>query len=74
MTTFREDTTVRRTLLRNRKTRGRKITDLVLADDGQADAGRVATKPGRRSRHAPMGSLADRERPVGQPMATRDES
>jgi len=74
VTTFREDTTVDEALLRIRKTRGRKITDVVLADDEGKLTGVVSLQSlvGAPD-EAPMGSLADRERPVVNPMTTRDE-
>ena len=74
VTTFREDTTVDEALLSIRKTRGRKITDVVLTDDEGKLTGVVSLQSlvGAPD-NAPMGSLADRDRPVVNPMATRDE-
>jgi len=74
VTTFREDTTVDEALLSIRKTRGRKITDVVLTDDEGKLTGVVSLQSlvGAPD-NAPMGSLADRQRPVVNPMATRDE-
>jgi magnesium transporter len=74
VTTFREDTTVDEALIRIRKTRGRKITDVVLADDEGKLTGVVSLQSlvGAPD-NAAMGSLADRDRPVVTPMATRDE-
>jgi magnesium transporter len=74
VTTFREDTTVDEALLGIRKTRGRKITDVVLTDDDGKLTGVVSLQSlvGAPDT-APMGSLADRGRPVVNPMATRDE-
>ncbi|HWA75168.1 MAG TPA: magnesium transporter [Polyangiaceae bacterium] len=74
VTTFREETTVDEALIRIRKTRDRKITDVVLADDegkltGVVSLQRLIGAPD----NAAMGSLADRDRPVVNPMATRDE-
>jgi magnesium transporter len=74
VTTFREDTTVDEALLSIRKTRARKITDVVLADDEGKLTGVVSLQSlvGAPD-NAPMGSLADRDRPVVNPMTTRDE-
>jgi magnesium transporter len=74
VTTFREDTTVDEALMRIRKTRGRRITDVVLADDEGKLTGVVSLQSlvGAPD-NAAMGSLADRQRPVVSPMATRDE-
>jgi magnesium transporter len=74
VTTFREDTTVDEALMRIRKARGRKITDVVLADDEGKLTGVVSLQSlvGAPD-NAAMGSLADRQRPVVSPMATRDE-
>jgi magnesium transporter len=74
VTTFREDTTVDEALLSIRKMRGRKITDVVLTDDEGKLTGVVSLQSlvGAPD-NAPMGSLADRDRPVVNPMATRDE-
>jgi magnesium transporter len=74
VTTFREDTTVDEALVRIRKTRGRKITDVVLTDDEGKLTGVVSLQSLVGAPDiAPMGSLADRNRPVVTPMATRDE-
>lgn len=74
VTTFREDTTVDEALVRIRKSRGRKITDVVLADDDGKLTGIVSLQSlvGAPD-NAAMGSLADRQRPVVNPMTTRDE-
>ncbi|HYQ18397.1 MAG TPA: magnesium transporter [Polyangiaceae bacterium] len=74
VTIFREDTTVDDALVRIRKTRGRKITDVVLADDEGKLTGVVSLQSlvGAPD-NAAMGSLADRQRPVVNPMTTRDE-
>lgn len=74
VTTFREDTTVGEALMRIRKARGRKITDVVLADDEGKLTGVVSLQSlvGAPD-DAAMGSLAERERPVVNPMASRDE-
>jgi len=74
VTIFREDTTVDEALLRIRKTRGRKLTDVVLTDDEGKLTGVVSLQSlVGASDTALMGSLADRDRPVVNPMATRDE-
>ncbi len=74
VTTFREDTTVDEALMRIRKSRARKITDVVLADEDGKLTGVVSLQSlvGAPD-HAAMGSLADRQRPVVNPMTTRDE-
>ncbi len=74
VTTFREDTTVDEALMRIRKAKHRKITDVVLADDEGKLTGVVSLQSlvGAPDTAA-IGSLADRERPVVNPMATRDE-
>lgn len=74
VTTFREDTTVDEALISIRKTRGRKITDVVLTDDEGKLTGVVSLQSlvGAPD-NVLMGSLADRDRPVVNPMATRDE-
>lgn len=74
VTIFREDTTVDEALIRIRKTRDRKITDVVLADDEGRLTGVVSLQSlVGAADSAAMGSLADRDRPVVNPMATRDE-
>jgi len=74
VTAFREDTTVDEALVRIRKTRGRKITDVVLTDDEGKLTGVVSLQSlVGASDNAAMGSLADRAPPVVNPMATRDE-
>jgi len=74
VTTFREDTTVDEALMRIRKSKNRKITDVVLIDDEGKLTGVVSLQSmvGAPD-NAAMGSLADRDRPVVNPMATRDE-
>jgi magnesium transporter len=74
VTTFREDTTVDEALVRIRKAKNRKITDVVLADEDGKLTGVVSLQNlvGAPDTAA-MGSLADRDRPVVSPMATRDE-
>ena len=72
--TFREDTSVDEALERIRSTENRKITDIVLADSEGKLTGVVPLQSlvGAR-KGAAMGSLAERDRPVVNPMATRDE-
>jgi magnesium transporter len=74
VTMFREDTTIDEALESIRKSRNKKITDVVLADDEGKLTGVVSlqTLVGAPKGTA-MGSLADRERPVVNPMATRDD-
>jgi magnesium transporter len=74
VTIFREDTTVDEALVSIRKAKNRKITDVVLADDEGKLTGVVSLQSlvGAPDT-APMGSLADRNRPVVNPMTTRDE-
>jgi len=74
VTIFREDTSVDDALIRIRKSRNRKITDVVLADSEGKLTGVVSLQSlvGAPD-NAAIGSLADRERPVVTPMATRDE-
>jgi magnesium transporter len=74
VTIFREDTTVDEALLRIRRTKNRRITDVVLADEDGKLTGVVSLQNlvGALD-DAPMGSLADRDRPVVTPMASRDE-
>lgn len=74
VTIFREDTTVDEALLRIRRTKSLRITDVVLADEDGKLTGVVSLQSlvGARD-DAPMGSLADRDRPVVTPMASRDE-
>jgi magnesium transporter len=72
--TFREETTVDEALIRIRRSRQRKITDVVLADDEGRLTGVVSLQSLVGAPDgALMGSLADRDRPVVNPMATRDE-
>jgi magnesium transporter len=72
--TFREDTSVDEALERIRSTENRKITDVLLADAEGKLTGVIALQSlvGAR-KGAAMGSLAERDRPVVNPMATRDE-
>lgn len=74
VTTFREDTTVDEALMRIRRSKNKKITDVVLADDEGKLTGVVSLQSmvGAPD-NAAMGTLADRDRPVVNPMATRDE-
>ncbi len=74
VTIFREDTTVDEALLRIRRTKNRRITDVILADEDGKLTGVVSLQSmvGALD-EAPMGSLADRDRPVVTPMASRDE-
>lgn len=74
VTTFREDTTIDEALERIRKSKNRKITDVVLADEEGKLTGVVSLQSlVGAPKDAAMGSLADRDRPVVSPMATRDE-
>jgi magnesium transporter len=74
VTTFREETTIDEALERIRKTKNRKITDVVLADEDGKLTGVVSLQSlVGAPKDAAMGSLADRDRPVVTPMATRDE-
>lgn len=74
VTTFREETTIDEALERIRKTKNRKITDVVLADEDGKLTGVVSLQSlVGAPKDAAMGSLADRDRPVVNPMATRDE-
>jgi magnesium transporter len=74
VTIFREDTTVDEALLQIRRSKNRKITDVVLTDDDGKLSGVVSLQSlvGAPDTAA-MGSLAERERPVVNPMASRDE-
>ncbi|MDF3068896.1 MAG: magnesium transporter [Polyangiaceae bacterium] len=74
VTIFREDTTVDEALIRIRRSKNRKITDVVLADEEGKLSGVVSLQSlvGAPDTAA-MGSLADRDRPVVRPMASRDE-
>lgn len=74
VTIFREDTSVDDALIRIRKSKNRKITDVVLADTEGKLTGVVSLQSlvGAPD-NAAIGSLADRERPVVTPMASRDE-
>jgi magnesium transporter len=74
VTTFREETTVDEALVRIRKSRNRKITDVVLVDEEGKLTGVVSLQDLVGAPDgAAIGSLAQRERPVVNPMATRDE-
>jgi magnesium transporter len=74
VTTFREDTTIDDALEHIRKTKNRKITDVVLADEDGRMTGVVSLQSlVGAPKDALMGSLAERHRPVVNPMATRDE-
>jgi magnesium transporter len=74
VTTFREETTVDDALVRIRKSRNRKITDVVLVDEEGKLTGVVSLQNLVGAPDgAAIGSLAERERPVVNPMATRDE-
>ena len=74
VTTFREDTTIDEALEHIRKTKNRKITDVVLADEDGRMTGVVSLQSlVGAPKGAAMGSLAERHRPVVNPMATRDE-
>lgn len=74
VTVFREDTSVDDALIRIRKAKNRKITDVVLCDDDGKLTGVVSLQNLVGAPDgAAMGSLADRNRPVVTPMATRDE-
>ena len=74
VTIFREETTVDEALIRIRRSRNKKITDVVLADDEGRLTGVVSLQSlvGAPD-NAAIGGLADRDRPVVTPMATRDE-
>jgi magnesium transporter len=74
VTMFREETTIDEALEQIRKTKNRKITDVVLVDDEGKLTGVVSLQSlVGAPKNAAMGSLADRDRPVVNPMATRDE-
>lgn len=74
VTVFREETTVDEALVRIRKARHRTITDVVVADDEGRLTGVVSLQSlVGAADTVPMGSLADRDRPAVNPMATRDE-
>jgi magnesium transporter len=74
VTTFREETTIDEALERIRKSKNRKITDVVLADEEGKLTGVVSLQSlVGAPEDAAVGSLADRDRPVVNPMATRDE-
>ncbi len=74
VTTFREDTTIDDALEHIRKTKNRKITDVILADEDGRMTGVVSLQSlVGAPKGAAMGSLAERHRPVVNPMATRDE-
>jgi magnesium transporter len=74
VTTFREDTTIDDALEHIRKTKNRKITDVVVADEDGRMTGVVSLQSlVGAPKDALMGSLAERHRPVVNPMATRDE-
>jgi magnesium transporter len=74
VTTFREETTIEEALERIRNTKNKKITDVVLIDEDGRLTGVVSLQ---RLIGAPigalMGSVAERDRPFANPMATRDE-
>jgi magnesium transporter len=72
--TFREDTTIDEALESIRGSRNKKITDVVLVDEEGKLTGVVSlqTLVGAAKSTA-MGSLADRERPVVNPMDSRDD-
>jgi magnesium transporter len=71
---FREDTTVDEALLRIRRAKNSRITDVVLADEEGKLTGVVSLQSLVGAPDAAlMGSLADRDRPVVTPMASRDE-
>jgi magnesium transporter len=72
--TFREDTTIDDALEHIRKTKNRKLTDVVVADEDGRMTGVVSLQSLLGApKDAAMGSLAERHRPVVNPMATRDE-
>jgi len=74
VTTFREDTMIDDALEHIRKTKNRKITDVVLADEDGRMTGVVSLQSlVGAPKDAAIGSLAERHRPVVNPMATRDE-
>jgi magnesium transporter len=74
VTMFREETTIDEALEQIRRTKNRKITDVVLADEDGKLTGVVSLQSlVGAPKNAAMGSLADRDRPVVSPMATRDE-
>lgn len=74
VTTFREDTTVDEALIRIRKAKNRRITDVLLVDEQGKLTGVVSLQSLVGAPDgAAMGSLAERQRPVVNPMATRDE-
>ncbi|HEY6079051.1 MAG TPA: magnesium transporter [Polyangiaceae bacterium] len=74
VTIFREDTTVDEALLRIRRAKNRRLTDVVLADEDGKLTGVVSLQSliGALDESA-MGSLADRDRPVVTPMTSRDD-
>lgn len=74
VTIFRESTTIDEALERIRRSQSRKITDVLLADEEGKLTGVVPLQSlvGAGSGTS-MGSLAVRDRPVVNPMATRDE-
>lgn len=72
--TFREDTTVDQALERIRKNKRQKLTDVVLVDEDGKLTGVVPLQSlVGAPKDAAMGSLAQRDRPVVNPMATRDD-
>jgi magnesium transporter len=74
VTSCREDTTIDEALEQIRRAKYRKITDVVLVDDEGKLTGVVSLQSlVGAPKKAAMGSLADRDRPVVNPMATRDE-
>lgn len=74
VTSFREDATVDDVLIRIRKTKNQKITDVILADEDGKLTGVVSLQSLVGAPDgAAIGSLAVRDRPVVNPMTTRDE-
>lgn len=74
VTIFREDTTIDEALERIRRSKSKKITDVVLADEDGKLTGVVSLQSlVGAPRGTAMGSLAVRDRPVVNPMASRDE-
>ncbi|HYJ09547.1 MAG TPA: magnesium transporter [Polyangiaceae bacterium] len=74
VTSFREDATVDDVLIRIRRTKNQKITDVVLADEEGKLTGVVSLQSLVGAPDgAAIGSLAVRDRPVVNPMTTRDE-
>jgi magnesium transporter len=74
VTTFREETTIDEALERIRNGKNRKLTDVVLADEDGKLTGVVSLQSlVGAPKDAAMGSLAVRDRPVVNPMTTRDD-